>query len=703
MKQMNSTFLRKTGLGFLFALILFSINTLPAFANPVKNDAAGGVKGVSTTPAGPTVSFTYNCANLTTTATVNDPNAFVCLASYQFDGDAPGTNKAHVYSQAGSHSVTITYFNRDCNLSPITLYFDVVVPIDLTIKTTVTPATCNTLGKIIVTSPIGANITYNFDFGGSTNMNMFSAVAGNHPIIVGESFPNNPTNCQKSIGGVNVPLTPITIINVNDPDVITCDASLDGKDIPTPCDPVYLTTCTQTCHHKKYKFVAPTPTIIYDPDELTCNASLDGTIDESKTQCGPINTDICAQTCHTTKFKFDQSLIKRTKINKTAPTCDASLEEQVKSLLCGAVNTVTCEQTCTITTYKFDPTLFTINYTYKTEETCDATKDGTIDDDGTSCDPVNTQNCSQNCTITKYKYVGTPAFIIRMGICLVASPGISYQWYLDGVLLKGVTDQAIFPTTFGSYTVAVTNSKGCTSLSDPVRSENDFVDNCPQIHKNFGAACDDGNPSTINDIVHSDCKCRGDYYSPNMTAKCPSDFVVVSTSKYGTVINWQTVFTTNCNDKTIDIKQISGYYSGYPFPVNDASAIEYVATDMCGNKTSCRFIVRTTPLMTPNVEAPVSEIAVKPTSRDKISFNLNSLSPNPVTNELNLNVTSDLECEVSFQIINSLGSVVMRENKMLNTGENQLKLDVSQLQAGFYFVLQQTPEGKAVPTKFVKW
>ena len=650
MKQMNSTFLRKTGLGFLFALILFSINTLPVFANPIKNDAAGGVKGVSTPPAGPTVSFTYNCANLTTTVTVNDPNAIECKALFQFDGDPmPGMSNTHVYTQAGSHSVTITY--GSCEKSPVTIPFDVVVPIDLTIKTTVTPATCNSLGKITVTSPIGANITYNLDFGGSTNMNMFSAAAGNHFIIVGESFPNTTSSCQNSILGVKVPLTPNTIINVNDPDVITCDASLNGKDIPTTCDPVDLTTCTQTCHHKKYKFVAPTPTIIYDPDELTCDASLDGTIDESKTQCGPINTDICSQTCHKTKFKFDQSLIKRTKINKTAPTCDASLDGQVKSLLCGAVNTVTCEQTCTITTYK---------------------------------------------------YIGTPAYITEMGICLVASPGISYQWYLDGVKIKGATDQAIFPTTFGSYTVAVTNAEGCTSLSDPVRSEADFVDNCPQIHKNFGAACDDGNPLTINDIVHSDCKCRGNYYSPNMTAKCPSDFVVVSTSKYGTIVNWQTVFTTNCNDKTIDVKQISGYYSGYPFPVNDASAIEYVATDMCGNKTSCRFIVRTTPLMTPNVEASVSEIAVKPTSPNKISFKVGEIFPNPVKDNLNLTITSDQEKEVSFQIINSLGSVMMTENKVLTTGENILKLDVSKLQNGFYFVSPLTSEGKVAPRKFVK-
>ncbi len=474
-----------------------------------------------------------------------------CSAQFRFDDDQRGSN-THVYTQAGLHSVQIVY--GSCSLIPITLYFDLVVPIDLTIKTTVTAAPCNTTnGKIIVTSPVGANFTYTFDDGALTSTNMFSAAAGNHSVGVNESFPNSLSSCRILKQGINVPLTPNTINNVNDPDVITCDASLDG---------------------------------------------------------------------------------------------------QIKS---------------------------------------------------TVCNPVNTLDCTQNCTVTKYKFVGTPAYITVMGTCLVASDGVSWQWYLKREKLKGSTKQIIFPTTYGDYTVAVTNAKGCTSLSDPMRSENDFVDNCPQIHKNFGAACDDGNPSTINDIVRNDCKCRGGYYSPNMTAKCPSDFVVVSTDKYGTVINWQTVFTTNCNDKTIDVKQTSGYYSGYPFPVNDASAIEYVATDMCGNKTSCRFIVRTTPLMTPNVEAPVSEIAVKPTSRDKIAFNLNGLSPNPVTNELNLNMTSDQEREVSFQIINSLGSVMMSETKALTIGENQLKLDVSQLQAGFYFVCPQTPEGKTVPTKFVKF
>ena len=660
-----------------------------------------GTKAFATVPpVAPNVSFTYDCGNHTTTATVNDINAVVCMATFQFDDDAvAGYGNKHVYSQAGSHSVQIFY--GICHFSTVTINFDVVVPIDLTIKTTITPANCNSFGgKIIVTSPTGIDILYLIDRGIPTNSNMFSARAGSYTLSVFQTFSNSTTICSAS-SMVNVPLTPITIITVNDPDVITCNASLDGQDvIPFPCGGVDLTTCTQTCHKAKYKFVAPTPTIILDPDEPTCLAALDGTFDESKTVCGPINLELCTQTCHKTKFKFDKSLIKITNITKTVTTCDVSLDGKTINTVCGVVNN-DCNQICTTTKYKFDPSLIKKPVINLIEETCDATLDGTIDDDGTFCDPVNTTTCSQTCTVTNYKYVGTPAYITEMNSCLVGSYGVTWQWYLNGVKLSGATTQSIFPTTYGDYTVVIKNSKGCFSTSDPYRSNADYANSCPQIHKSFGAKCDDGNPLTVNDIVRNDCQCRGDYYSPNMTAKCPTDIVVVSTSIYGTVVNWDYSFTTNCNKPDITVKQISGYYSGYPFPVNDVSPIEYVATDMCGNKTSCRFLVRTTPLLK---TATDQALVVKPFTQpsDKISFQVNGLSPNPVTDLLNLTVMSEQDNAVSFQIINSLGAVLMTENKVLNYGENIIKLDVSQLPAGLYLVLPQTAEGKVVPTKFVK-
>ena len=44
---------------------------------------------------------------------------------------------------------------------------------------------------------------------------------------------------------------------------------------------------------------------------------------------------------------------------------------------------------------------------------------------------------------------------------------ISYQWYLNGVLLEGQNAYMIYPQVSGSYTVEITDLYGCTVMSAP--------------------------------------------------------------------------------------------------------------------------------------------------------------------------------------------------------------------------------------------
>lgn len=50
---------------------------------------------------------------------------------------------------------------------------------------------------------------------------------------------------------------------------------------------------------------------------------------------------------------------------------------------------------------------------------------------------------------------------------LLASPGVHYQWSLNGVELEGATEQALVATENGAYTVVVTDTIGCTPTSPP--------------------------------------------------------------------------------------------------------------------------------------------------------------------------------------------------------------------------------------------
>ena len=80
-----------------------------------------------------------------------------------------------------------------------------------------------------------------------------------------------------------------------------------------------------------------------------------------------------------------------------------------------------------------------------------------------------------------------PAAIIVAGqttVCqgqtipMVANLGDSYQWYNNGVLLAGETNQQYIATVSGAYTVAVTNAGGCSGTSS---STNVVVNNNPTV------------------------------------------------------------------------------------------------------------------------------------------------------------------------------------------------------------------------------
>jgi PKD repeat protein len=62
--------------------------------------------------------------------------------------------------------------------------------------------------------------------------------------------------------------------------------------------------------------------------------------------------------------------------------------------------------------------------------------------------------------------VTTPVIYVS-GTSLVATAGLSYQWYNGTTLISGATQQSYTPPSTGTYSVLVTDSNGCTQLSAP--------------------------------------------------------------------------------------------------------------------------------------------------------------------------------------------------------------------------------------------
>jgi hypothetical protein len=61
-----------------------------------------------------------------------------------------------------------------------------------------------------------------------------------------------------------------------------------------------------------------------------------------------------------------------------------------------------------------------------------------------------------------------PPTITRDGEDLVSSPGTTYQWFVDGVLVPGATQQRFRPSTTAMHMVRISNEYGCMAYSMPV-------------------------------------------------------------------------------------------------------------------------------------------------------------------------------------------------------------------------------------------
>ncbi len=308
---------------------------------------------------------------------------------------------------------------------------------------------------------------------------------------------------------------------------------------------------------------------------------------------------------------------------------------------------------------------------------------------------------ANNQTIMAQKCAGvTMPFISQTQYTLDASAGSSYQWYLNGKAIPGATQQSYFPLVAGDYYVIVIDKNGCNQgKSQTAHTEVDFVHSCPLIHNYFGFPCDDGDAKTVNDRVRNNCKCRGDYASTLIKVKCPKDTVLVSTSKYGTVFNFDefNMFKSVAGPCAgmLNVKRTSGYYTGYPFEPSAFIQEEYIATDMCGNKSSCSFFVTTTPA--PKKQAGGSG------GGGTSSFSINTLSPNPAQNKLTITIVNEQNFasgETELRIFNTLGQTILIEKRDLNIGINEINLDINYLQNGLYFV--STSDKSQVPMKFVK-
>ncbi len=83
------------------------------------------------------------------------------------------------------------------------------------------------------------------------------------------------------------------------------------------------------------------------------------------------------------------------------------------------------------------------------------------------------------------------------------------------------------------------------------------------------------------------------------------------------------------------------------------------------------------------------------------ALTLQSLSPNPATTDLMINFLNEKDGEIQLTITNLIGKQVYISSKNYMKGMNQEKIDISQLNQGYYILLMTDGE-KTITSKFIK-
>ncbi len=151
-----------------------------------------------------------------------------------------------------------------------------------------------------------------------------------------------------------------------------------------------------------------------------------------------------------------------------------------------------------------------------------------------------------------------------------------------------------------TFKVTVTEADRCDELGgdtdgDGICDEEDCAPNNKDLPTQAGKACDDGDATTINDVIQADgCDCEG-VKKGDITFACNDD--ITATASFGT--NGVTVdytlptAVTTCALNGLNVVLTEGLASGSTFPIG-TTIVTYTATDECDNKEACTFKVTVT-------------------------------------------------------------------------------------------------------------
>lgn len=276
--------------------------------------------------------------------------------------------------------------------------------------------------------------------------------------------------------------------------------------------------------------------------------------------------------------------------------------------------------------------------------------------------------------------------------------GLTYQWFRDGLAISNATSSSFTASSGGSYTVRVSNASGCETLSAPLMVNRVFMlpVNNYQVSTE-GETCrtsDNGRIriAAVQNLSYTATLSRAGQVVKTANFSSSAELSGLSAGTYSLCISIAAEADyKQCYELSISEPQDLSVYTQLN-PVSNTVALNMSGSDSYtithNGKTYTSQEARMSLALQPgwNIIQVNTSKACQGSYTEEIYMNEHvEVFPNPFSSMLNLKIQNQEGKELLIRIHNSSGNTVYQG--MHRVHNNLIKLDLSQIDDGYYFVI----------------
>ena len=210
-----------------------------------------------------------------------------------------------------------------------------------------------------------------------------------------------------------------------------------------------------------------------------------------------------------------------------------------------------------------------------------------------------------------------------------------------------------------------------------------------------GTAADGGGTNSLpqaNRTAITAANLNNTFYIGGNTSQNPlpvklANLTVSNLNEKNVLIEWKSFSEINTDRYEIE-KSIDGIlfekFASVKSSGNSTSIINYEAKDIDAFKNNTIIYYR---LKTIDIDGSYENSTIVSIKKGiSNTFNINNVSPNPTSSDINLNISSIHNQHAKIEVIDIAGSIVYSTEKMLNNGENSFTINTDLIPKGIYFI-----------------